>query len=106
MARTRFAKSILDAGWSSLVTRLTHKAASTSREVVLVEPACTSKTCAGCGIVWEHLSLSDRWIPCACGVSLDRDHNAAINILKCGLGQSPWASSSPLGGLAQEAAWL
>jgi transposase len=39
-------------------------------------------------------------------VSLDRDHNAAINILKRGLGQSLWASSSALVGLAQEAARL
>ena len=38
MARGRFAMSILDAGWSYLVTRLTHKAESAGREVVLVDP--------------------------------------------------------------------
>ena len=84
MARGRFAMSILDAGWSYLVSRLTHKAESAGREVVLVDPASTSKTCSGCGVVFEHLSLSDRWIACDCGVSLDRDHNAAINILQRG----------------------
>lgn len=106
MARGRFAKSILDAGWSYLVTRLAHKAESAGREVVLVDPSYTSRTCSACGVVFGHLKLSDRWIACACGVSLDRDHNAAINILGRGLGQSPWASSSPMGGFAQEAARL
>jgi putative transposase len=91
MARGRFAMSILDAGWSYLVSRLTHKAESAGREVVQVDPAHTSKTCSGCGALFEHLSLSDRWVSCACGVSLDRDHNAAINILQRGLGRSPWA---------------
>jgi putative transposase len=106
MARGRFATSILDAGWSYLVSRLTHKAASAGRELVLVDPAYTSKTCSGCGVVFEHLTLSDRWVSCGCGVSLDRDHNAARNILSRGLGRSLWALSSPTGGLAQEAAAL
>jgi len=106
MARGHFAMSILDAGWSYLVSRLTHKAESAGRELVQVDPAYTSKTCSGCGAIFEHLSLSDRWVWCGCGVSLDRDHNAAIVILQRGLGQSLWAPSSPLGGLAQEAARL
>ena len=106
IARSRLAMSILDAGWSFLASRLTHKAESAGREVVKVEPAYTSKTCSGCGSLFEHLSLSDRWVSCDCGVSLDRDHNAAINILNRGLGRSPWASSSALVGLAQEAAAL
>ena len=88
MARGRFAMSILDAGWSYLVSRLTHKAESAGREVVLVDPAYTSKTCSGCGVVFEHLRLSDRWVSCGCGVSLDRDHNAAINILQRGRNQA------------------
>jgi putative transposase len=84
MARGRFALSILDAGWSYLVSRLTHKAESAGREIVLVDPSYTSKTCSGCGVRFEHLTLSDRWVECDCGVSLDRDHNAAINILQRG----------------------
>jgi putative transposase len=106
MVHGRFALSILDAGWSYLVSRLAHKAESAGREVVTVDPAYTSKTCSGCGSPFEQLSLSDRWVCCACGVSLDRDQNAALNILQRGLGRSPWASSSPTGGLAQEAARL
>jgi putative transposase len=84
MVHDRFAMSILDAGWSYLVSHLTHKAESAGREVVRVDPAHTSKTCSGCGAVFEHLSLSDRWVECDCSVSLDRDHNAAINILQRG----------------------
>jgi putative transposase len=77
MARGRFALSILDAGWSYLVDRLTHKAESAGREVVLVDPAYTSKTCSGCGVLFEHLSLSDRWVSCACGVSCERRRKSA-----------------------------
>jgi putative transposase len=75
-------KSILDAGWGYLVAHLTHKAAEAGREVVLVNPAYTSKTCSGCGAIFENLTLSVRHVSCSCGLSLDRDHNAAINILK------------------------
>ena len=89
MVHGNLAKSILDAGWGYLVQRLTHKAASAGRIVVLVDPRYTSKTCSGCGHIFESLSLSDRWIVCGCGLSLDRDHNAAINILKRA-GQVRW----------------
>jgi putative transposase len=105
MVHGNLAKSILDAGWGYLVQRLTHKAASAGRVVVVVDPRYTSKTCSGCGYIFAELSLSDRWVTCACGLSLDRDHNAAINI-KDRAGQVRWASSSPVGGLAQEAVGL
>jgi putative transposase len=75
-------KSILDAGWGYFKQRLLDKAVDTGREVVLVDPAYTSKSCSACGAIFDGLTLSDRWVTCACGLSLDRDHNAAINILK------------------------
>jgi len=88
------------------VQRLHDKAASAGRVVVLVDPRGTSKTCSGCGYRFEGLTLKDRHVDCpACGLSLDRDRNAAINILNRG-GQLRWAVSSPEGGLAQEAARL
>jgi putative transposase len=102
MVHGTLAKSILDAGWGELVQRLTHKAANAGRVVVLVDPRSTSKSCSQCGHSFESLSLKDRWVTCACGLSLDRDHNAAINILKRA-GHVRWASSSPQGGFAQEA---
>ncbi|KAB2864332.1 MAG: IS200/IS605 family element transposase accessory protein TnpB [Anaerolineae bacterium] len=74
-------KSILDAGWSIFTTLLTNKAVEAGRQVILVNPAYTSKTCSCCGALFEDLTLADRWVECRCGLSLDRDHNAAINIL-------------------------
>jgi putative transposase len=83
MVRNRhLSKSILDASWGYLKQRLMSKAAEAGRQVVLVEPSYISKTCAGCGALFEGLTLQDRWVHCVCGLSLDRDHNAALNILK------------------------
>ncbi len=75
-------KSILDSGWGMFKQYLTYKAESAGREVRLVNPAYTSKCCSNCGQAFEHFSLATRWVRCDCGLSLDRDHNAAINILK------------------------
>lgn len=99
------AKSILDSGWGYFVSRLHAKAEEAGRIVVEVDPAYTSKTCSGCGHVFEHLTLKDRWIDCRCGLSLDRDHNAAINILKRA-GHVRWGRNSSPDGLPQEAAPL
>ena len=107
MVHGNLAKSILDAGWGYLVQRLIDKAASAGRVILLVDPRHTSKLCSsGCGHVFETLSLADRWIDCPrCGLSRDRDHNAAINMLNRA-GQVRWSSSSPRGELGQEAAGL
>lgn len=75
-------KSILDAGWYLFRQLLTYKAANAGREVVLVKAAYTSKSCSCCGAIFEDLKLSDRWVECGCGLTLARDHNAAVNILK------------------------
>jgi len=74
-------KSILDAGWGYFKQQLLDKAVDAGREVVLVDPANTSKTCSNCGALFEGLTLAHRWVECECGLSLDRDHNAAINVL-------------------------
>jgi putative transposase len=80
----RLSKSILDAGWGYLKQRLVDKAVEAGRQVVLVHPSYTSKTCSACGVLFEGLSLADRWIACSCGLSMDRDVNAALNILWVG----------------------
>jgi len=82
MVRNRhLSKSILDAGWGYLKQRLADKAVEAGRQVVLVNPSYTSKTCSSCGEYFSTLSLADRWIECSCGLSMDRDVNAALNIL-------------------------
>jgi putative transposase len=88
-------KSILDAGWGYFKLHLMHKAAEAGREVVLVAPAYTSKECSLCGKRFEELTLQDRWVTCGCGLSLDRDHNAAINILKRA-GHARWSETWPV----------
>lgn len=106
MVRNRhLAKSILDAGWGYLIQHLMSKAAEAGRVVCLVDARYTSKTCSRCGHVFEQQTLSDRWIDCGCGLSLDRDHNAAVNILKRA-GQVRWGISGSLDSLPQEAAGL
>jgi putative transposase len=103
MARGNFSKSILDAGWGFFRQRLLGKAENAGRVVTPVDPAHTSQDCSCCGHR-QKLSLSDRWYSCPCGNSLDRDENAARNVLA--RGQRVWAPSSSPEGLAQEAAGL
>lgn len=82
-------KSILDAGWGYLKQRLADKAVEAGRQVVLVNPSYTSQDCSNPNCRRRHsLSLSDRWFECECGLSIDRDVNAALNILW--VGQTHW----------------
>lgn len=83
----RLSKSILDAGWGYLRNRFVVKAANAGRQLVLVDPAYTSNTCSCCGQRFHDIDLSTRWVHCDCGLSLARDHNAAINILKRATGR-------------------
>jgi putative transposase len=81
----RLARSIADAGWSGFVGILAHKAEKAGARVVEVDPRGTSQACFGCGVVVPK-TLSVRWHECPdCGLSLHRDHNAALNILRRGL---------------------
>ena len=80
------AKSIADASWNTLIQYTTYKAESAGREVVLVDPGNTSRTCSNCGYKKESLGLSERTFLCeSCGLDIDRDLNAAINIHNKGM---------------------
>jgi putative transposase len=76
-------KSILDAGWGMFVGMCSSKAAGAGRTLLTVDPTFTSQVCSGCGQVRKK-DLSERWHTCDCGTELDRDVNAAINILARG----------------------
>jgi len=79
------AKAISDCAWAQLVRYTLYKAESAGRVCVLVNPRYTTKMCSRCGCILE-ISLSERTFNCPhCGLTLDRDHNAAINILRLGL---------------------
>ncbi|MFC1960636.1 zinc ribbon domain-containing protein, partial [Chloroflexota bacterium] len=75
-------KSILDSGWSMFRQMLTYKAESAGRELAFVDPRYTSCRCFACGRLFENFDLSTRWVSCVCGLSLDRDHHAALAILQ------------------------
>jgi putative transposase len=78
-------KSIADVAWTQFVQFTTHKAAWAGRRVILVDPRNTTKACSGCGEIVPK-TLSQRVYQCPkCGLVLDRDHNAALNILARGL---------------------
>ena len=80
LARTRLAKSVLDAGWSSFLSILTNKAVNAGKLVIPVSAHNTSQDCSSCGEeVPKKLHIRTPDCP-YCGCSLDRDHNAAINI--------------------------
>ena len=83
------AKSISDAPWRMLVTTTQNKAEEAGSVVVLVDPRNTSQMCSRCGLKVPK-SLSDRLHECPqCGLIMDRDQNAAINILRQGLQSVP-----------------
>lgn len=85
MGNHRLAKSIADVAWSQFAQILVAKAEEAGRRIVRVDPRDTSKACSRCGQLVEK-SLSERVHVCPlCGLSLDRDVNAAINILQRGL---------------------
>ena len=85
MVRNRkLSKSIHDASWNKLIQYTTYKAESANGKVVLVDPRNTSQLCSGCGVL-VHKKLDIRQHCCTnCGFELDRDINAAVNILNKG----------------------
>ncbi|MBF2018203.1 MAG: transposase [Rivularia sp. T60_A2020_040] len=96
LARTRLAKSITDAGWSSFLSILTNKAENAGLLVIPVKAFGTSQDCSNCGVKVPK-KLHERWHNCPnCGCSLDRDHNAAINIKNRAVGHSVLKAKSLL----------
>lgn len=85
-AKSGLNKSIADAGWSMFQQFCAYKAEEAGRTVLFVNPKYTSQICSGCGAVVKK-DLSERRHSCDCGTELDRDHNAALNILWLGRSQ-------------------
>jgi IS605 OrfB family transposase len=85
-AKSGLNKSILDAGWGQFQQIVSHKAACAGRTVLKVSPRYTSQICSQCGTVRKK-TLEERWHSCECGCEMDRDTNAAINILRLGRSQ-------------------
>jgi putative transposase len=89
------ASAILDACWGKTRRLTAYKTERRGGRVILVEPRGTSQECSGCGKVVQK-ALSERSHSCPhCGLNLDRDVNAARNILAKGLEQTR-AEAEPL----------
>jgi len=90
LAKTKMAKSVLDAGWGILKTQLKYKAIARSVVFEEVNEKYTTQICSGCGEISGNspkgragLGIRE-WICCECGAIHDRDINAAKNILALG----------------------
>lgn len=83
LAKTRLAKSIYDAGWATFFHLLKEKADQYGRNIITIdrwEP--TTQTCSVCGIRDDKKPLAIRTWTCPhCNTTLDRDYNAAVNIM-------------------------
>lgn len=89
LTHTRLAKSVLDAGWGTLKTLLAYKCEHAGRVFLEVDESYTTQTCSCCGALSDSspkgsAGLGIRAWTCECGVTHDRDVNAARNILAAG----------------------
>ena len=85
------ARRILDCSWYTFRQLLTQKAEQYGCNLIVIPKYYpSSKSCSSCGSINNNLKLTDRvWLCPNCGLTLDRDLNAAINIFNKGLGTSP-----------------
>ena len=82
----KLAKSISDVSWGKFIEVLTYKANWNNKEVIHIDRFFpSSKTCNSCGWINNSLTLKNRSWTCKCGKEVDRDLNAAKNILNEGL---------------------
>jgi putative transposase len=88
LAKTRMAKSVLDAGWGMLKTQLQYKGEHAGRSVFIVNERNTTRTCSSCrtlsGPSGLDMLVVRAWVCSGCGGIHDRDVNAAINIRLAG----------------------
>jgi len=89
------AKSINDAAWYQFREWIEYFGVKFGKITIAVPPNYTSQNCSNCGEIVKK-SLSTRTHQCKCGCVLDRDENAAINILKKGLSTVGHTGTIPL----------
>jgi putative transposase len=93
LAKTRMAKSVLDAGWGMLKTQLHYKGQQAGRSVIIVSERDSTRTCSDCkaltGPTGLDMLVVRTWVCSACGVTHDRDVNAARNHLSAGRSPPP-----------------
>jgi len=82
LSNHRLARAISDTGWAEFARILTYKQGWRNGHVAVADRwFASSKTCSGCGTIRGELGLGERTYRCdACGLTLDRDLNAAVNL--------------------------
>ena len=87
MKNHNLAKAISNCSWSTFVSMLQYKSDWYGRETIKIDRWFpSSKTCNYCGYINQSLKLHQRtWVCNQCNITIDRDYNAALNILKQGL---------------------
>ena len=83
LSRTRLAKSINNAAWVTLISMLDYKLANAGGRLIKIDRfAPTTQTCSVCGAPGGKKALNIRtWVCSHCNTHLDRDYNAAVNIM-------------------------
>jgi putative transposase len=88
--KSGLSRAILEVGWFQFETFLTYKVTSNGGEVRKISPMHTSTTCSCCGVNDKTNRKSQAvYECCACGLAINADHNAAINILQAGTRPAP-----------------
>ena len=92
--KTGLNRAITEQTWGMIRQQLTYKAEWAGRQLVVVDPRYTSQTCSGCGVISGSQRRGKEYKCASCGMLMDADVNAAINILNIGLagGNSPAAA--------------
>ena len=80
-AKSGLNRSIAEQTWGIILAQLSYKAEWAGRTLVEVDPRHTSQTCSRCGTVDAGARREKRYHCNACGLDMDADHNAAVNIL-------------------------
>lgn len=86
LSNHHLAKSIQELSWYEFIRMLEYKAKWYGRSIIKIDRFYpSSKTCNNCGYIKQDLTLKDRnWVCPKCHTEIDRDYNAALNILKQG----------------------
>jgi len=86
-------RKVSDLGFAQFLRVLEWVAFKRGKQVIKIDRFTpTTKTCSSCGKKHD-FSLRDRTLKCECGLVIDRDHNAAINIKTAGASAVYWSAS-------------
>ena len=110
MRNKNFSSAICDASWSELRRQLEYKSKLYDAKLIVAPQFYpSSKTCSSCGAVRKDLTLAERVFRCrSCGLTIDRDLNAAKNLCTLGLRGTDACGHSTSTGSSEElpASWV